>query len=160
MPRAVPQWAKERQARGVKFGYRSGLEEKIAAKIHGAGLEVRFEDFKIPYIMPQSEHKYTPDFLLPNGIILEGKGIFDASDRAKHLLVRAQYPELDIRLVFTRSSAPITKGSKTTYAMWCKKHDIKFCDKLPPDDWLREKGPDKDPMEVIKNGPFGFARPS
>jgi hypothetical protein len=154
----TPQWAKDRQARGLKHGYRSGLEEKIAAQIKEAGQEVRFETFKIPYVIPASKHTYTPDFLLPNGIIIEGKGIFDASDRAKHLLVRAQYPDLDIRIVFTRSKAPIGPGAKTSMADWCIKNDIKFADKLIPQAWLREKGPAIDPMEIIKHGPFGYAK--
>jgi hypothetical protein len=152
--RAVPQWAKSRASRGIKYGYRSGLEEKIGAQIKEAGHEVRFETFKVPYIMPASSHNYTPDFVLDNGIVIEGKGIFDASDRAKHLLLRAQYPELDIRFVFTRSKAPINPGSKTTMAMWCTKHGILFSDKLIPPSWLTEPGPQVHPLEVIRKGPF------
>lgn len=142
------------QARGIRYGYRSGLEEKIAAQIKEAGLEVRFETLKVPYIMPASNHTYTPDFVLNNGIIIEGKGIFDASDRAKHLLVRAQWPALDIRFVFSRSKAPIGPGAKTSMAQWCLKHDILFSDKLIPPSWLKEPGPEEDPMEVLKRGPF------
>lgn len=152
--RSVPQWAKNRVARGIKYGYRSGLEEKIGAQIKGAGQEVRFETLKVPYIMPASNHTYTPDFLLDNGIIIEGKGIFDASDRAKHLLLRAQYPELDIRFVFTRSKAPIGPGAKTSMAQWCLKWGILYADKLIPPGWLTEPGPEVHPMEVLRKGPF------
>lgn len=84
---------------------------------------------------------YTPDFLLPNGIIIETKGRFLPEDRRKHLEVRKQHPELDIRFVFSRASAPINKGSKTTYAMWCEKHGFLWADKQIPDDWLYEEKP-------------------
>jgi hypothetical protein len=56
----------------------------------------------------------------------------------KHLLVKAQHPDLDIRFVFSRSAAPLYKGSPTTYAMWCNKHGFVFADKLIPVAWLRE----------------------
>ncbi len=155
---ARPVWSGKAHARALAKGYRSGLEDKIATQVKQQGHEVRFETFKIPYVLPQSDHKYTPDFMLDNGIIIEGKGLFDASDRAKHLLLKAQYPELDIRFVFTRSAAPITKGSKTTYAMWCQKHGIKYADKLIPEAWFKEAGPEVKPTVVIKRGPYGFSR--
>ncbi len=59
-------------------------------------------------------------------------------DRAKHLLVKAQHPNLDLRFVFSRSKAPLYKGSPTTYAMWCDKHGFKYADKDVPDAWLKE----------------------
>ena len=76
--------------------------------------------------------------MLPNGIIIETKGVWDAEDRKKHLLIKEQHPELDIRFVFTRSKAPIYKGSKTTYASFCEKNNIKYADKLIPREWIDE----------------------
>lgn len=112
-----------------------------------------FESFKVPYLIPEKLHKYTPDFLLANGIIVEGKGIFDAQDRAKHLLIQAQHPELDIRFVFSRSKAPITPGSKTTLADWCRKFGFKFSDKEIPASWFTEPGPARHPHEVLMEVP-------
>jgi hypothetical protein len=57
-------------------------------------------------------------------------------DRKKHLLIREQYPNLDIRFVFTNSKAKINKGSKTTYADWCDKNSFKYADKLIPKEWF------------------------
>ena len=151
--RTVPKWAAERQARGLKHGYRSGLEEKLGAQITAHGQTIRFETFKVPYVIPESLHNYTPDFLLDNGIIVEGKGIFDAQDRAKHLLIKGQHPELDIRFVFTRSAAPISKGSKTTLADWCRKFGFQFADKAIPAAWFSEPGPERDPLDIIKYAP-------
>jgi len=81
---------------------------------------------------------YTPDFLLPNGIIIESKGRFVAADRKKHLLVKQQHPDLDIRFVFTNSKAKISKGSKTSYGDWCDKNGFLYADKLIPEGWLNE----------------------
>lgn len=120
--------------------YRSGLEEKVAAQLEAAGLVVVYEDKEhvIKYTTPAEPHKYTPDFILPNGIIVETKGIFDADDRKKHLLVRAQHPDKDIRFVFSNSKAKLYKGSPTTYAAWCNKNGFLYADKLIPPAWLKE----------------------
>ena len=128
------------KSHSLAHGYRSGLEEKVASQIREVtGLEPEFETMTIEYTKPARKSRYTPDFPLPNGIIIETKGVFDAADREKHLLVRDQHPELDIRFVFTRSSAPIYKGSPTTMAMWCEKHGFKYADKLIPIEWFEGK---------------------
>lgn len=126
---------------GVLNGYRSGLEDKIAKDLTSQGVGFSFESIKISYTKPERIAKYTPDFLLENGIIVETKGWFLPEDRTKHLLVKAQHPELDIRFVFNRSSSPINKGSKTTYADWCIKHGFKYADKTIPSEWLAEVKP-------------------
>ena len=82
---------------------------------------------------------YTPDFLLPNGIIVETKGRFTAEDRKKHLEIQKQHPTLDIRFVFTNSRSKIRKGSKTSYADWCTKYGFLYADKDVPQDWLDER---------------------
>lgn len=128
----------KRQA-GLKHGYRSGLEEKVAEQLRKAGIPVEYESIKIPYVTPATPHKYTPDFPLPNGIIIETKGRFVPEDRDKHKKVKEQHPHLDIRFVFTNSKSPIYKGSKTTYALWCTKNGFQYADKLIPDEWLKEK---------------------
>lgn len=127
------------RSRGIEEGYRSGLEETTAQHIEAHGHTVRFEKQKIEYEVPSRKAKYTPDFVLDNGIIIETKGRFLTKDRQKHLLIQAQHPNLDIRFIFTRSKSPILKGSKTTYAMWCDKHGFKYADKTIPDSWYKEK---------------------
>lgn len=118
--------------------YRSGLEAAIAADLKAKGVSFEFEETVIKYNIPEREAKYTPDFKLPNGIIVEGKGEFDTADRQKHLLVKAQHPNLDIRFVFSNSRSTIGKKSKTTYAMWCEKFGFLFADKIIPIAWTRE----------------------
>lgn len=119
-------------------GFRSGLEARIAEDLKGKGIKFEYEKSKISYVVPERDAKYTPDFVLPNGLIIEAKGIFDAEDRKKHLLIKEQYPHLDIRLVFSRAKAPIYKGSPTTHASWAEHHGFKYAEKLIPQAWLDE----------------------
>lgn len=119
-------------------GFKSGLEESISNQIDSKGIKVEYESETVTYTIPASEHKYHPDFLLPNGIIVETKGRFVIADRKKHLLVKAQHPELDIRFVFTNSKNKISKNSKTTYADWCIKNGFKYADKFIPEEWFNE----------------------
>lgn len=121
-----------------KYGFRSGLEERIAEKLTKLGVDFKYEEVVIKYIKPASTHKYTPDFVLPNGIIVETKGRFLQADRMKHLLVKEQNPTMDIRFVFSNSNSRISKASKTTYAAWCEKHGFKYADKTIPQEWLDE----------------------
>ena len=103
------------------MAFRSGLEEKVADLMVDLGIDYEYETKKIPY---QIEHIYTPDFLLPNGIYLECKGYWEASDRRKIKAVKQQHPEINLRMVFQAPFNTISKKSKTTYAQWCEKNEI------------------------------------
>lgn len=116
--------------------YRSGLEKRIGDALKKLGIKFKYETLKISYIKPSTPHKYTPDFILPNKIIVEAKGIFSSADRKKHLLVKEQHPDLDIRFVFSNSRSKLYKGSKSTYADWCIRHGFLFADKEIPIEWL------------------------
>jgi hypothetical protein len=123
----------------LKNGWRSGLEEKVANTLTESGIPFTYEKTKIRYVKPASEHQYTPDFLLENGIIIETKGLFTALDRQKHILVKRQHPNLDIRFVFSNSKQKLNKGSRTTYADWCVKNGYMYADKLIPQEWIVEQ---------------------
>lgn len=123
---------------GLKHGFRSGLEEAFSAQLEAAGVSYEYESFKIDFVEPAKKRKYTPDFRLHNKIIVETKGRFLTADRQKHLLVKSQHPELDIRFVFSSSKTKITKRSPTTYADWCLKHGFQYADKKAPEAWLKE----------------------
>jgi hypothetical protein len=125
--------ATTRQA--IKHGYRSGLEERVSKELEEAGVKYEYETQKIKYRV-EEDRTYTPDFILPNGIIVETKGRFVVSDRKKHLLIQKQRPELDIRFVFQNSRAKLYKGAKSTYGQWCDKHGFLYADKSIPEDWL------------------------
>lgn len=125
------------KVRGLKEGYRSGLEGGIALQLETLGVPVEYEEEKIKYRVDEVR-TYTPDWKLPNGIIVESKGRFTVEDRKKHILVKEQHPEKDIRFVFSNSRSKLRKGSKTSYADWCNKHGFKFADRLIPEEWINE----------------------
>ncbi len=118
--------------------FRSGLEKRTAAWLTLRKVKFKYEKTRIPYAVSETRH-YTPDFQLPNGIYVETKGRFLPSDRKKHLLVKKQYPELDIRFVFSNPKAKIRKGSKTSYADWCDKHGFLYAQEYIPVEWVKEK---------------------
>jgi LytS/YehU family sensor histidine kinase len=127
---------------GKALGFRSGLEAKVAEQIAAAlgpsAVEYESKAHIIEYTKPERKAKYTPDFPLPNGIIVETKGRFVTADRQKHLLIKEQHPQKDIRFVFTNPNARISKTSATTYAMWCEKHGFKYAKATIPPAWFKE----------------------
>jgi hypothetical protein len=120
--------------------YRSGLEDTVSRSLTARGVpgQAIYESRKILYTKPAKASRYTPDFPLPNGIVVETKGLFTAADRLKHLFIQGQYPDLDLRFVFSNPRSKIAKGSKTTYADWCGKHGFRFAHRDVPDEWLAE----------------------
>lgn len=122
---------------GLKYGFRSGLEERVAEQLRSAGIDPKFETIKLPYHVEKTS-TYTPDFPVHKTIIIETKGRFQTADRMKMLLVQKQYPHLDFRFIFTNSKSRISKASQTTYAMWCIKNGFKYADKLIPEEWIKE----------------------
>lgn len=112
-------------ATSSKNKYRSKLEEDVAKHLSFTGVVFGYESKTITYKVEETR-RYTPDFILPNGVVLEVKGYFRASDRKKLLLIKEQNPDLDLRLVFQRAENRIHKSSKTTYADWCKKYGFTF----------------------------------
>lgn len=136
-----------RRNHGIINGYRSGLEEKISRQIEEAGHKVEFETDKLVYYWPKRRSTYCPDFKLKKQnqeiFFIETKGRFTVQDRQKHLLLKEQLPEIDIRFVFSNANQKLYKGSKTSYAQWCEKHGFAYADKTIPQEWL-EEGETKD----------------
>lgn len=129
----------------LRATYRSGLEVTIAAALALSGIDGRYEQAVIPYLQPEMKRTYTPDFVLPNGIVVESKGILELDDRKKHMWVKEQHPALDIRFVFSNPSAKLYKGSPTTYAKWCDQRGFKYAKKDIPAEWLTER---TDPLRL------------
>ena len=132
----------------MKHGYRSGLEIKVKDYLKEHKVKFKYEAIKIEWedLMYRT---YTPDFILPNGLIIEVKGLFTAGDRRKHLAIKKQHPNLDIRFVFESSKRKLSKGAKSTYATWCDKNKFLYADRIVPEDWLKEKGIDNHPDLVV-----------
>ena len=126
--------------RAIANGYRSGLEEDIGMQLKEAGVKAEYEPFRIPFAVPIQNRNYTPDYVLPNGIVIESKGRFTPEDRKKHIYIRDEYGDaLDLRFVFNNPRGKLRKGSKTTYADWCDKHGFLFAAKEIPKEWIKEK---------------------
>lgn len=99
---------------------------------------VHYETFRIPFTQPAKARHYTPDFILTNGVVIETKGLFQTEDKQKHLFVKGQHPDLEIRFVFSNAQARMSKVSGVTYAMWADKHGFLWAHRVIPDDWLNE----------------------
>jgi len=125
------------------------LEEELGELSQGDTWWYEPKEGEIKYVIPASIHTYTPDFWIKkkNGwIVVETKGIWDYTDRFKHVCIKLLYPKLDIRFVFTRSLTKTSKGAKQTYADICEGRGRgvfkglvwKYADKRIPVEWLHE----------------------
>lgn len=112
------------------------------------GLPYEFEAESFEYII---KSKYTPDFKIAHNVFIETKGLFDSADRRKMKAFVAQYPKIKVYMLFGNSTNKIRKGSKTTYAMWCKKYGIECADIKDgiPTKWSKQKG---NPFEDTTSG--------
>jgi len=118
--------------------YRSAFEQDVASFLEWGGVPYKYEDDYISFVQPAKKRRYTPDFFLNNGVILEVKGRLTAADRQKHKWIKEQFPDLDIRFVFMNPNTRINKGSKTRYRDWADKLGIPWC-KGPqlPTEWTK-----------------------
>lgn len=101
--------------------------------------KVEYEDRPLSYIINRI---YNPDFSLSwlcNGIyqlsIIETKGYFSPEDRQKQKLIKEQYPDLDIRILFLADNK-INRRSKTRYSDWCQQQGIAYAIREIPKDWF------------------------
>ena len=134
---------------------RSKFEGRVDKCLQTKKAKYEYEPFRVPYIIPASNHNYIPDFVLDNGIVLEAKGLLDPQTRKKMLLVIAQNPDLDIRMIFMRDNT-INRKSKTRYSTWAEKNNIKYTVSLAgnvPDEWIAEKK-NETSLEVERVNPF------
>ena len=103
--------------------YRSKFEARLAPALLINGY--KYEATKLQYIVPESKHNYTPDFIKDKTII-ELKGRWTREDRKKILYIHSQYLDYNLIMVFQNPNLPIYKGSKVTYAKFCDKMNIKW----------------------------------
>lgn len=129
---------------------RSGLERTIKDQLDKSGIGYEYEPEKIDYrtrvvsgicgkcghFIVYQKRRYTPDFVLANGIRLEVKGRLTSKDRSKLLAVLEQNPKLDLRLVFGANNK-LTKNKPKRYANWASENNILFCIKEVPQSWLK-----------------------
>jgi hypothetical protein len=129
--------------KGLIEATRSGFEARVLLDLRNRGVSYCYESDKevLDYVI---EHKYHPDIVLLNGILIEVKGFFLTEDRRKMIAVRKQNPEKDIRLLFQNSSSPVEgavkrkDGSKLTNKEWAEKHGFQWASKFVPQGWIDE----------------------
>jgi hypothetical protein len=115
--------------------YKSGLEQRFQSACEDKGWNLPYEQDKIKYVIPASNHTYTPDFTVTNNVYIETKGLWTAADRKKAVLVSQQHPEVTILYVLQRNQK-ISKKSKVTYLDWAAKHGIEACTFLDTEHWI------------------------
>lgn len=139
----------QRRRRSNKL--RSGFEDTVAANLKDRGVDFKYEAHsymvEVPKRMPRGTcdacggksftqtQKYTPDFFLDNGVVVEAKGRLTAANRTKYKAFVEQYPTVKFRLLFQRNN-PISKVSKTKYSDWCEANGIEYSvGTTVPDEW-------------------------
>ena len=124
------------------MNFSSGLEERVANQLNNLNTKFQYENLVIFYKDKLNKtRKYTPDFQLSNGIIIETKGKFLTADRRKHKLIRQQHnKKYDIRFVFSDPFQVCGKKTKTTYADWCNIFGFKWASLEIPKEWIFQNG--------------------
>ena len=131
----IPRHRRSKSSNNPDRFYRSRLERDIADDLTGKDINFGYEPCRIKYVSARS---YVPDFILPNGILVEAKGWFQSSDRSKHLRIKEQHPDLDIRFVFLNAKQKLSRQSKTSYGDWCDRYGFKWNEKVIPKEWIYE----------------------
>ena len=106
--------------------YKSGLENKFQEACKLKGWDLPYEANKIKYVIPASNHTYTPDFTVTSNVYIETKGLWAGSDRKKALFIKEQHPNITILYVFQRNQK-LSKKSTTTYLDWAYKNELDAC---------------------------------
>ena len=120
------------KSRVTNSPYKSKFEKDFAAKYP----LLEYEKDKIKYLV---EHTYNPDWKIRDNVYIETKGLWKAADRAKHLHIRTQHPEVTVYLVFQNPNNKLSRVSKTTYGEYCDKHGIEWAtiDTIPGE-WFND----------------------
>lgn len=89
---------------------------------------VKYEPDVIPYIQPEQERKYNPDFRIAKDVYIEAKGKLDLETRKKMMWFKDNNPHITIIFLFMNPDNKITKRSKTTYGDWATKSGFQWLD--------------------------------
>jgi hypothetical protein len=109
------------------------FEAGVAAGLELRGLDYHYETEALPYTI---QAVYTPDFILPNGVIVETKGVLTPEDRRKMLAVKAAHPTRDIRFCFMRAATKLSRRpGALSYGQWADRHGFEWCEDHIPTDW-------------------------
>lgn len=84
-------------------------------------------------------HSYNPDFKIKENTYIEAKGLWVSSDRAKHLYVKEQHPEIKVYFIFQNPNLKLNRASKTSYGDWATSHGFEWTtiEKGIPKAWVK-----------------------
>lgn len=106
---------------------RSKLELRFEEILKDNQAEYEYEVTVFPYKIPESDHKYTVDWTLRKGLLLETKGyLSDYQERHKYVLLKEQHPDMDLRFVFDNPNK-LCGGTKMTHGKWAEKYGFPWC---------------------------------
>lgn len=114
-------------------GFRNQFEERLGSFLDERDIAYEYETLTLGYTL---EGKYKPDFILPNGVVIEAKGFFRRSAQRTLRAIKKQHPNLDIRLVFYDWNKKV-QGSNLTCKEWALKYNFKFSNKEIPNEWIK-----------------------
>lgn len=120
--------------------YRSKFEKNVAGYMGKRRIPFGYEVEKFKFVQPAKSRTYTPDFYIPaTKTYIETKGKLTPDDRTKLVWVMEQNPGIKLAILFMKSTNPIRKGSKTTYADWADSVGIDWADFADgiPERWLK-----------------------
>lgn len=119
------------KARVALYPYKSQFE-KTFSELYP---KLQYETDKLKYTV---EHTYNPDWTSKPGVYFETKGLMTSADRAKHLHIKRQHPDVVVYLIFQNPGIKLSKVSHTTYGEWADKHDIPWATmETIPKAWLK-----------------------
>ena len=131
MLQTQPLWNLKKRMRTSK-GFRNQFEERLGSFLDDRRIAYEYETLILGYTL---EGKYKPDFILPNGIIIEAKGFFRTHAQRALKAVKKKHPKLDIRLVFYNQNQKI-QGSNLKCYEWAEKYKFKFANGSIPEEWI------------------------
>lgn len=129
--------------------FRSGFEYNLALQLYDAGVPYEYERERWEYLLPvhrglcdscagtkvYSRRRYTADFFLPNGVVIEAKGKCTSVTRTQLAAVKQHNPDKDLRIVFM-SDNWLTSAHKSRYSDWAKQAGIPCAIGSIPKEWL------------------------
>ena len=119
-----------------EYKYKSRFERRFASDLKQRRIVFDYEKHKFSY-QPKIK-TYTPDFYMPEfDLFVETKVFFNVADRVKHLLIKEQHPDVDIRFVFMNPFTKINRKSSTTYASWCEEHGFQYAEERIPKELIK-----------------------
>lgn len=115
-------------------GPRNAFERKIDDQLRKLKAGAIYEGARIPYNIEGLW--YHPDWVLPNGNIIEAKGFLDKETKRKMVAVKKCNPNLKIFFVFYDAHKKIS-GTKETHADWAIRNGFGWSHEVVLEEWTK-----------------------